>query len=76
MTAIAQVEEARLAESSHPRSIGLLSTLDENESIMDDRDKKKLSQRLPCHYFDYIAGSSFGGWESPIYRSVTTLTTS
>ena len=35
-----------------------------------------MSRTLPCHYFDHIAGSSFGGWESYIHRSITALTTS
>ena len=85
MTAIAKVEDgqsesetldppARLADLSCPRS-PVPFTLNEIEGLVDDRDRKKLSQRLPCHYFDYIAGSSFGGWESRIYLSITALTT-
>ena len=79
MTAIAKVEEgqfksepetlepaATLAELSGPQRRVLFSTI-------DDGDKKQLFQRLPCHYFDYMAGSSFGGWENCIHRNVTTL---
>ena len=72
MKAIAKVEESqsesenvdssanRPGTSTHPRS-PVLSTLDKIESLINDGDSKKLSQRRPCHYFDFIAGSSFGG---------------
>ena len=71
MRAIAKLEEgqfesetldspARVAEIPYPRS-PVPFTVDETEGLIDDGDRKKLSQRLPCHYFDYIAGSSFGG---------------
>ena len=71
MTAIAKVEggqmepealdpPTRLAELNYPRP-SIPFTIDELEGLLDDGDRKKMSQRLPCHYFDYIAGSSFGG---------------
>ena len=64
----------RPAISTRPRS-PVPSTLDIG-GLIDDGDLKKVRQRLPCHYFDYIAGSSFGGWECCIHRSITALTTS
>ena len=86
MIAIAKVEEGQSeSETSDApaRLAGLIGppapvsfTPDEIESLIGDGDRKKLSQRLPCHYFDYIAGSSFGGWESCIHGSITALTTS
>ena len=72
MKAIAKMEEGQSksknidrsanhpATSTHPRS-PIPSTLDKIEDPVHDGDRNQLSQRLPCHYFDYIAGSSFGG---------------
>ena len=72
MKAIAKIEEGqsesknidrsanRPVTSTPPRS-PVPSTLDKIEGLIDDGDRKKPSQRLPCHYFDYVVGSSFGG---------------
>ena len=85
MTAIAKVEvfETKLEILDPPATLVELSDLQWSDlhwrellSTIDDGHKNQLCQRLPCHYFDYIAGSSFGGWENCIHRSVTTLITS
>ena len=72
MKAIAKMEEGqsetenldrstnRPASSTRPRS-PVPSTFDKIEGLINDGDRTKLFQRPPCHYFDYIAGSSFGG---------------
>ena len=65
----------RPAELTHLRP-PILLTPHQTEHLIDDVGRTKLYQRLPCHYFRYIAGSSFGGWETCIYRSITALTTS
>lgn len=49
MTAIAKVEGGQ----------------SESETLDSPANRSaEMSRTLPCHYFDHIAGSSFGGWES------------
>lgn len=75
MVAIGKIERTYSAESDasdgpaessyHPLSPTVAATTD-SESIrslrLDDVLKTDTSPWLPCHYFDYMAGTSTGGF--------------
>ena len=73
MHKIAELERPRALNSFHPlipqNSISEASVeLPRHPLIMpgemDEESLRRTSQYLPCHYFDYIAGTSTGGFVS------------
>jgi hypothetical protein len=53
---VASDERPRTASSHTQEVVGTPTTNDEGESILEESDLY-----LPCHYFNYIGGTSTGG---------------
>lgn len=75
-TARSVISDGPAESSYHPLSPGVSATTDAasiKEQLESTKPDTDTSPWLPCHYFDYMAGTSTGGSESPFLARINML---